>query len=484
MQKSISKNIFYKLTLNFFNLVLPVIVGPYVYRTLGDKSIGMVSYSESIYNYFFIFAVFGVHQYGLRELSRVRDNKEKVSQLFTSLFMVTFIASLTAAVVFFTFAYLGFGDDKLLPVLFIFGMSLIVNIFYVDWVNEALENYDFITIKTILVRITYVILLFLLVHNSNDYKQFAFLLMLSTFLNNFISFFYIKSKIKFNFKKISIREHIRPLILVVIFSNANILYTQLDRVMLGRFINTAAVSYYVMAQQIMGIINSLILSVIQVTVPRLSYLSGNDDDESYITLLNTISKVYFAALFPASIGMLVISDIGVVIYGGSQFAAAGSALAVFSIYMISLGIESIFSNQIIYVKKRENTLVKFIFLAGFVNLGLNVLLLNLKLFTPATAIFTTALANYLLLTMEYVFIRRYLKVDFKIFQFSKLKYLLYALLFIPISYGIRLWVTDTIPLFIMLILINAGFYVAILVITKDEVLQMFLNIIKARRKKA
>jgi O-antigen/teichoic acid export membrane protein len=481
-QKSIARNIFYKVTLNFFNLVLPLIVGPYVYRTLGASSIGMVSYAETIFNYFLIFAVFGVHQYGLRELSRVKNDPEKVSKLFTSLFTVAMVASLTAAAIFYGIAYFGFGDDKMFPVLLIFGLSLIVNTFYVDWVNEALENYDFITVKTIIVKLTYVALLFALVHNSNDYKQFAFLLMLTTFLNNIISFFYIKRKVKFNFEGLTIREHIRPLIVVVIFSNANILYTQLDRLMLGKFVNTAAVSFYVMANQIMAIINTLILSVIQVTIPRLSYLSGNDDDDSYINLLNTISKVYFAALFPAAMGLFIISDLGVVIYGGKEFAAAGVVLAVFSFYMVSVGIESILANQIIYVKKRENTLVKLIFIAGIVNFGLNIGLLKLKLFTPATAIFTTALANYLLISLEYIFIRKYIKVKYNLFEFSKLKYFLYSLLFIPISYGIRLFVTDTIYLFLTLVIVNAGVYAAILFITKDEVLYMFLDRILKRKK--
>jgi len=35
MQKSIASNIFYKILLNTFNIILPILVGPYAYRTLG-----------------------------------------------------------------------------------------------------------------------------------------------------------------------------------------------------------------------------------------------------------------------------------------------------------------------------------------------------------------------------------------------------------------------------------------------------------------
>lgn len=52
MQKSLFKNAFYKIALNFFNLIVPVIIGAYVYRTLGSHAIGSIKYGETIFNYF------------------------------------------------------------------------------------------------------------------------------------------------------------------------------------------------------------------------------------------------------------------------------------------------------------------------------------------------------------------------------------------------------------------------------------------------
>ena len=48
MQKSIAKNIIYKILLNIFNVILPILVGPYAYRTLGASSMGKVNFSETI----------------------------------------------------------------------------------------------------------------------------------------------------------------------------------------------------------------------------------------------------------------------------------------------------------------------------------------------------------------------------------------------------------------------------------------------------
>lgn len=482
MDKSLFKNILYKILLNTFNLILPILVGPYVNRVLGPESVGKVQFVESIYNYFFIFASFGVYQYGLREMSRIKGDKDKISKLFSSMFVISLVTGMSSFILYFTFSYIGYSNESVYPMLLIFGFNLIMNIFFVEWVNEALENYNFITYKTIVVRTVYVICIFLFVKNSENYTEYAILLALVMFLNNFISFVYIKRKIKFNFKEVEIKQHLKPLFLVVIFSNANVLYTQLDRFMLGEYISTKALSFYVIPQQIMGIINGLMLSVIQVTIPRLSFMLGTDDDEAYIDLLNRISRVFFAVLFPASVGLYVLADVGVVIYGGKEFLEAGPVLAIFAIYMIAIGIDSILTNQIIYVKKKENILVRLIFIGGAVNLLLNITLLKMGIFTPTTAILTTLASNMLLSSMEYIYIKKFLKVEYYLFEMNKMKYLLYSLIFIPVTYLIKLYIVNIPLLFIMVVAINIIIYMIILAITKDDVLNMIVERIRTRGK--
>ncbi|MFZ3590404.1 oligosaccharide flippase family protein [Bacillus sp. DJP31] len=480
MQKSLVKNVLYKVLLNMFNLVLPILVGPYVNRMLGADSIGKVQFVESIYAYFFIFACFGVYQYGLREMSRIRDNKDKVNQLFTSLFIISLVTSITTLFIFLSISFLGYGDNVIFPILLIFSFNFIINIFYVEWVNEAMENYDFITFKTIIVRSIYVILIFIFVNSAEDYSEYAILLIVATFLNNIISFFYIKRTVKFNFKNLRIVRHLRPLFIVVIFSNANVLYTLLDRFMLGEYYSAKYVSYYVIPQQIVGIIGALLLSIVQVTIPRLSYLLHANDDESYVALLNKTSKIYFAFLFPASIGMYVLSDFAIYIYGGNDFIDAIPVLNVFSFYMILLGIDSILANQIIYVKKRENILVRLMFLCGFINLIFNIILLQLDILTPTNAILTTTLAHLILILTEYAYIRIGLKVNFKLFELSKMKYLIYAILFIPLSVIVREFISNPILVVILIISSCSILYGFILFLTKDEVLVMTIDKIKRK----
>ena len=483
MDKSILKNIVFKFLLNLFNLVVPILIGPYVLRKLGPDLMGSITFSQTIFGYFFIFAGFGVYQYGLREISRVRHNKELLSKTFTSLYIFTVITTLITTLIYVIFIINKYSGSTVYIASMILTFNLLANLFYVEWINEALENFDFITVKTIIVKIIYIILLFIMVKSSNNFKEYIYLLVLSTVLNNVISFLYIKKNIKFSFKKIEIIKHIKPMFLVVILSNVNVLYTQLDKFMIGEFIDLNQVGYYGVAQNISTIISTLLLSVIHVTIPRLANFTANNKNEEYVSLLNKITKLYFLLLFPASIGMMVLSKEIVLIYGGKEFLGAIPMLAVSSIYMVTLGYETILGNQVMYVNKKEKRQVQIIFIGGLINLILNVVLLRLGILTGTYSIFTTMIANCVVIFLEFIYIRRYLEIEFNIFSLDKSKYLFISLGFIPITYFIKLFISNMVMFTLVVIIVNSIFYFTTLILIKDDSLLELLYKLKSKLKK-
>lgn len=479
--KSISKNVAFKFILNIFNIIIPILVGPYIARVFNPNLLGQVNLAESYIGYFYIFATFGIYQYGLREISKVRNDKEKLSSTFTSLFVITIITNVITTLTYIVFINYKFGNAPSYSTFLILSFNLLSNIFYTEWANEALENYDFITIKTIVVRILYVILLLALVKGTDDFNTYLWLLVISNILNYAISFFYIKRSIPFTFKSMHIFKHIKPMFLVVVLSNSAILFTQLDKVMIGDYINEASVSFYFMAQRIMTIISTMTLTVIHVTMPRLINYSDQNEN-NYIGLLNKISKVYFCFLFPAAIGMLVLSPEIIKIYGGDKYLDAIYPMAAFSIYMIVTGIEGILSNQIIYVKGQEKNQVIMIFGCGIINLIMNTLLVKFNIFTPTTAIITTIISYILVVLCEYIFIKYKMKVNFKIFSLDKIKYLYFSLLFIPITLIIRMFVSNFLVIAALGIIVNGLIYMIILLLTRDEIAFIFINKFIKRKK--
>ncbi|EHK2441344.1 oligosaccharide flippase family protein [Clostridium perfringens] len=482
MNSSLSRNIIFKFLLNTFNVVIPIIIGPYTLRIFGPDLIGVINYSQTIYGYFFIFAGFGVYQYGLREISRVRDDKKKLSQIYTNLFTLTFITNILTTISYIIFVQINYYGTEIYVVCMILTFNLLANIFYTEWMNEGLENYDFITIKTIIIRIIYVIFLFILVRSANNLKEYIILLSLSIFLNNIISYIYIRKKIPFDFSDLKLFKHIKPMFLVVILSNANILYTQLDKYFIGKYIGMDSVAYYTTAQNISNIINTLLLTVIYATIPRLSNYIANDGNDKYTILLDKISRLYFLILFPASIGMFVLAKEIILIYGGHKYLYAIPILKAFAIYIITIGIETILVNQIIYIKGKEKKQVKITFIGGFVNLILNILLICTNHFNEINAIITTLSANIVVISLEYFYIRFIIKLSFNIFSLDKTKYLIISFLFIPITCFLSKFITNITFFTLTVIVINSLIYFLILLIIKDSCLLEIIHRLKIKNR--
>ena len=462
MAKSMSKNAIFKAMLNLFNIILPIMVIPLVTRSVGPDLYGYMGYGDSLTAYFLIFASFGIYQYGLREISKVRDDKKKLRQTFTSLCLFTFMT------VYVIFVAVSYRDKPYMYTCIIMGFNLVFNMFYVEWVNEALENYDFIAIKTMIVRIIYSALILLFVRSDKDYLFYLYLVVGFNFINNIISFVYVKKRIKFDFSDLQFAKHIRPMLYVVILSNTGVLYTQLDKIMIKSNSGTTDVGYYYTAQRIMTIINTLMLTVIQVTMPRLSNYLGNESKKEYLSLLKRVIKIYFLFLFPASIGLLCLSKEAIYMFGGAKFLPAVPVMVVFAIYMLSIGVEGVIANQMIYLHGREKDDAMLVLIGGVINLGLNVLLVVTGTFNMVTAISTTLIANLIVIFLEYRLVRKVIKLDIELFAYENTKYLLYSLIFIPITFVIKKFVGNIFICCILEVMACGLAYLAILIITKDE----------------
>ena len=89
MKKSIFKNTIYKSILSFVNIVIPLLVGPYIVRLLDVELYGIYNKVFANFQLFLTLASFGIYTFGVREISKIRDDKEKVSVLLSNLFLVS-----------------------------------------------------------------------------------------------------------------------------------------------------------------------------------------------------------------------------------------------------------------------------------------------------------------------------------------------------------------------------------------------------------
>ena len=478
MGKSVFKNCLYKTILNVFNIAVPLVLGAYAIKILGKDKIGVYQYAESMYSIFYIFAAFGIYNYGLREISKVRDNKEKLKEVFSSLFILGLITNIISLTVFVIFILLNFKGTEKELILYLYCLTLFSNVFYVEWVNEALEKYDFITIKSIVVRLIYIFLLLKLVKTPKDLIIYIALYSFQVFLNNIISFVTIKREIGFTFKGIAFTKHIKFLIASTLIASASYLYTGLDRILIGKFLGDGHMPSYVVPQGIINMVFSLIMSIFTVTIPRLSYIIGNKDEKIYDEMLNKIIRCMCIFMFPAVVGLYVLHSEIILIYTSGQVVEGIPVMLIATLYMLSLGLESIVAQQVLYVKGKEKIIVCFIFFCGILNLLFKIILINLGKFSVLSAFSTTCLANYLLFFIQYMYARKVLKVNIRFLNIKTIKYLLISLIFIPIAMIIKRFISENMFFSIVTIITCCLYYGIVLLLIKDEVILAIIRKVK------
>lgn len=155
-------------------ILFPLITYPYASRVLGKANLGRVSWSDSIIQYFVLFAQLGIPTYAMREGARIRNNKAKITKLASELFSISFLAMLFSYIILFLlicFVPRMHVEELLLGIL---SINIIANVLGRDWINSAFEDFFYITVRYIAFQIVALILILFFVKQPTDFSKYAF----------------------------------------------------------------------------------------------------------------------------------------------------------------------------------------------------------------------------------------------------------------------------------------------------------------------
>ena len=149
-------------------------------------------------------------------------------------------------------------------------------------------------------------------------------------------------------------------------------------------------------------------------------------------MLRSSSRTFFMLGIPMSIGISVMGNPIMFIYGNDAYLPAGTTLAIFGVRCLLWLCDIVLANQVIFVHGKESLLTKIYFTGGAVNLLLNSLLVVFNLIRPELLIFTTILSEIVLILLELRCVRLNFGKAIRIFDWHTLKYLLASVCFYPI----------------------------------------------------
>ena len=80
--KSLAINIFWLYALQGLNYLIPAAMLPYLVRVLGIEQYGLISFAQSIAQYFIIATDYGFNLSATRAIAQNRQDKEEVARVF------------------------------------------------------------------------------------------------------------------------------------------------------------------------------------------------------------------------------------------------------------------------------------------------------------------------------------------------------------------------------------------------------------------
>lgn len=179
-------------------------------------------------------------------------------------------------------------------------------------------------------------------------------------------------------------------------------------------------------------------------------------------------------IYPFSIGVATMSQFIIEVYGGQKYTHAGPVLLAFAVRVIVVSMSMVLANQVIYLYKKEQVLMRYIIIGGVINLCFNALLAVTNTLSSVTLVYTTMLAEIIVLIFEKRLVNK-INPQVRIFTFANFKYLILSLGFIPISMLVKIFGFSYFAWGAMTICACIVYYFTVLLILKDKLLFELLN---------
>ncbi len=425
---SIKKNYIYNVSFQIFTALTPLITAPYVSRVLQPEGVGTFNYVYSIVTYFALFAALGVNSYALREISRVRDDRQRVSRMFWELTLLRMATTLISLLAYLAFIYIT-GSDWRLYIAASFTILAVGADF--SWFYQAMENFKALAIRNFTVKTLTVLCVFVFIRSEKDLVLYTVIQTGSVFLSNLLLVPYLKKwLIPIRGKRLCFARHIRESLVYFVTTIATSIYTVLDTTMIGIITQDMAENgYYAQAHKIIRILLHVITSLNVVVGVRTSYLFGQNREEEIRQHIRDTFRFMYMISLPMCAGLLACSNLFAPEFFGTDYTAVGPMMMLFSPLLFIIGISNVLGSLYLTPSGQRAKSNQAILIGAGSNLVMNLILI------PQLGAMGAVIASVLAELIISVLYLRFSHAFISAWQLIGMagRYVLYsALMFVPI----------------------------------------------------
>lgn len=467
---TLKKNFLYVLLQQFVLLGLPFLTIPYISRILGPHGVGHYSYSFSYITLFINVFLLGSNLYAIREISNVKTDQQQLSRSFSEIFLIRTGLLTLATVVYFICVPLVWKGDA---VFYWQSLHLIGAFFDITWLFQGLEQFKKVVTRNITLKLLGFGSVFIFVKDENDLVLYTIIMGAAVIVGNVALFYRLGQYVRLTVSNTVFKRHFTQMLILFIPSFSAMIYSVLDKTMLGIMSTAAQVGFYEQSYKIVYMISSLISISGVVMLPRTSSLIAEERFEKLSQVLRDGVTFTVFLVLPITFGFLLISKDFVLWFLGSKFKESVTIAMIMAPIIIFKSLGVIFGSWYLVPMKKNKEYTLPIVIGALLNFVLNLLLI--PRYGGAGAAIATTVTEGLILGVQLWFLKEVL--HFKVgTKKAMVTYLLASVAMAMIGYQLSLYYHLSLLLSIVLkVVIGVVVYAAVLLLIREQVAFGFMK---------
>ncbi len=421
-------------------IIFPMITFPYAARVLLPEGIGTINFFSSIINYIVLLTNLGIPLYAVKEVAKFQNDKILRDKNTVEIIILSTILCLFGYIIVWVLAELVPDIHKQSTLFFVLSLTIIFNTIGVNWFYQGVEDFKFITIRSIVIRTIGALCLFLFVKTSSDLLIYGLITVGSTVGNNFINFIHLKKYIDWKVIKyhdLQILRHVNPAFHIFILNLITSLYIHLNSIMLGFMQGDEEVGYFTAGTRITHIGLALISSIGIVLLPRGTNLLQNGDLKGFESIISKSVRLTIALSFPMIMGLMILGTPVTLVFCGPNYADSIPILYLNAPVILFISLTNVMGIQVLYPKNKVNLVILSVTGGAIGNIILNIILI--PAYGATGAAISTLFAEFSVLLFQIILGNSYYPFKWKAVFPSRyiIATIVMGIVILPIHYIVR-----------------------------------------------
>lgn len=468
MNKSVENFLFQSL-FQLTKILIPMITIPIVSRVLGANGIGIYNYTASIVQYVVIFSGLGITLYGNREIAQNRSNIKKKSEIFIDLFFLKLILTLLLSI-----GYYFFIQDSIYFSFFLVQIFTILSVAAdISWFFMGIEDFKKTSVINLLFQLISLLLIITFVDSREKLLLYILIQSLCLFLSQIGPWMFVRNELVFvppNYKRI--KKHFFIALPYFVPQVAVLLYSNLNKTILGTFSTKENVAFYANSQTINSIIITFVTTIDTVLLPKMSNLSKKNRKSEMLSIMNKSIIIQLSLSIPSFFGVLAITPEFVPWFFGNEFQKLIVYLPIMSCLIVIIPLGMSISRQYLLPIGSIKQYNYSVICGAVINILINLILIK-KLGIYAVIISTIS-AEFM---VTFIRVKRFKESENFEFDIKQIINIIIAsvLMFICIRGVTDLFsLGHTLLTSVIQVIVGGGIYLIIAILLKLDIISFFM----------